>query len=488
MSDDRRMTTDRFYGGVSDRLQNLRSMLAYIRDEHPTRDELNQWVIENTRAGSSEAVSHHLTFLDSIKLIELSDSRCELDDYGQQWLQNQDPETLYETLSSGVKGFDTILEALQDGPMTDEDIMDLLVNEFDEAEMSKPGPAVRHREWLQVLGFVEREDGVNRLISEGQELLEEKTETGATSMRTPPDRVCVGDHLSKDEIEEAFDTGFGYQISGINPRRDDHDRRYVLVFANEDGPYDDTVTQGQFEYIGEGLSGDQSETSPGNSALIDAVSSDIPVHFFYQQSGNGEWEYQGLVEVLGYESEERSGRQVLVFTMEHQREAGSGTDDPRRETVEKERTRLENALDEGPQLTDDEEEYTEARRRARDSAFSELVREAYGRTCAICGSSRETPSGNPEVEAAHIYPKQEGGADDVRNGIALCKLHHWAFDNGWLAISDEYEILVKDAPDRDGYYEFKQLEGDTLHLPDNDEAEPHPIFLEQHRDIHGFES
>lgn len=480
------MTTDRFYGGVSDRLQNLRSMLAYIRDEHPTRNELNQWVIENTQAGSSEAVSHHLTFFDSISLIKLSDSRCELDNYGQQWLADQGYETLYEALSSGVKGFDTILEALQDGPMTDEDIMDLLVSEFDEAEMSKPGPAVRHREWLQVLGFVERDDGVNRLTTEGQELLEAKTETGPTSMLTPPDGVSVGDHLSKDEIEEAFNTGFGYQISDINPRRDDYDRRYVLVFANEDGPYDDTVTQGQFEYIGEGLSGDQSENSPGNSALIDAVSSDIPVHFFYQQSSNGEWEYQGLVEVLGYEFEERGGRQVLAFTMEHQHEKGPETAEPSQETVETERTQLENALDEGPRLTEDEEEYTEARRRARDSAFSELVREAYGGTCAICGSSRETPDGNQEVEAAHIYPKQEGGADDVRNGIALCKLHHWAFDTGWLAISDEYEILVQDEPDRDGYYEFKQLEGDTLHLPDTGEAKPHRKFLEQHREIHGF--
>lgn len=486
MADSRRMTTDRFYGGVSNRLENLRLTLSYIRDEHPTRDELNQWIIENTRAGSVDAVSHHLTFLNSIKIIELSDTRCELGEYGHRWLKDQDSETLYKALSSGVKGFDTILETLQDGPMTDEDIMDLLVAEFEEAEMSKPGPAVRHREWLQVLGLVEREDEVNRLTSEGQELLKAKAETRPTSMRTPPEGVSIGDRLLKDEIEEAFDTGFGYQISGINPRRDDYDRRYVLVFANEDGPYDDTVTQGRFEYIGEGLSGDQSETSPGNSALIDAVSSDIPVHFFYQQSGNGEWEYQGLVNVLGYGFDERDGRQVLVFTMEYQRKTGPEADEPSQETVETERTGLENALNEEPQLTDDEEEYTETRRRARDTAFSELVRQAYGETCAICGSSRETPNGYPEVEAAHIYPKQEGGADDVRNGIALCKLHHWAFDTGWLAISDEYEILVKDASERDGYYQFKQREGDTLHLPDNDEAKPHPMFLEHHREIHGF--
>ncbi|MDQ2052876.1 hypothetical protein RBH26_20755 [Natronolimnohabitans sp. A-GB9] len=94
-------------------------------------------------------------------------------------------------------------------------------------------------------------------------------------------KLSVGDSLTQEEIEEAFNTGFGYRISGINPRRDDQDRRYILLFANEEGPYNDSVKQGRFEYIGEGLSGDQSEDSPGNSALIDARSSDIPIHFFY---------------------------------------------------------------------------------------------------------------------------------------------------------------------------------------------------------------
>ncbi|WP_226023364.1 hypothetical protein [Halomicrobium salinisoli] len=136
-------------------------------------------------------------------------------------------------------------------------------------------------------------------------------------MRSPPEEITVGDHYDKEAIEDAFDTGFGYQISGINPRRDSQDRRYVLVFANEDGPYDDSVTQGRFEYIGEGLSGDQSESSPGNSVLIDAVSSGTPVHFFYQDSGNGEWEYQGLVDVLDHWFEQQDGRQVIVFEMEH---------------------------------------------------------------------------------------------------------------------------------------------------------------------------
>jgi putative restriction endonuclease len=262
MTDNRRMTTDRFYGGVSKRLQNLQSMLEYVRDDRPPRDQLTDWVISNTKANSRDAVSHHLTFLDSIELIELSNTRCEISEYGQQWLTDQDPETLYDSLSSGVKGFDTILEALTDGPLTDEEIMDLLVSEFEEAEMSKVGPAIRHREWLQVLGFLEREGNQNRITTRGRKGIESKdleTSASPTTMHTPSVNISVGDTLSKEEIEERFDTGFGYQISGINPRRDDKDRRYVLVFANEDGPYNDSVTQGQFEYIGEGLSGDQDE-------------------------------------------------------------------------------------------------------------------------------------------------------------------------------------------------------------------------------------
>ena len=79
-----------------------------------------------------------------------------------------------------------------------------------------------------------------------------------------------------------------------------------------------------------------------------------------------------------------------------------------------------------------------------------------------------------------------GSPDDVRNGVALCKLHHWAFDTGWLTISDDYEILVQDASERDGYDEFTQLKGDTLDLPDNHKARPHRMFLERHRAIHGF--
>lgn len=293
----------------------------------------------------------------------------------------------------------------------------------------------------------------------------------------------IGNRYTQDDIEEMFDTGFGYQISGINPRRDDQDRRYVLLFANEDGPYNDSVTQGRFEYVGEGLRGDQSETSPGNSVLVDAVDSDFPIHFFYQQSDLAGWEYQGLVDVLGWESRRRKGREILVFSMEHRNHETGVTED---DDIRAEQERLEAQLNSPPELTAETAEFTDHQRRVRDSAFAGLVKENYDETCVVCGESRETPGGTPEVEAAHIYPKSENGADDVRNGLALCKLHHWAFDNGWLAVSDDYELLVKDVPEREGYYEFKQLEGNTLVFPESLDVPPDRVYLEAHRELHDF--
>ena len=165
--------------------------------------------------------------------------------------------------------------------------------------------------------------------------------------------------------------------------------------------------------------------------------------------------------------------------------AFSGTE-PSRKEVEREKNILEQAVESEPELTENQTRYTETYRRVRDSAFTEIVRDAYENRCAVCGNQRESPDGNPEVEAAHIYPKSEGGSDDVRNGVALCKLHHWAFDTGWLSFTDEHKILVSDSPEREGYSEFIQYEGESLRLPEKDEVKPNAIFLKKHRALHGF--
>lgn len=84
---------------------------------------------------------------------------------------------------------------------------------------------------------------------------------------------------------------------------------------------------------------------------------------------------------------------------------------------------------------DDAQLLPTSKRIARSRAFRRLVLAAYDNRCAFCGGGARLPSGGNELEAAHVIPRGQKGADDVRNGLALCRLHHWAFDNYVLGIS-----------------------------------------------------
>lgn len=79
----------------------------------------------------------------------------------------------------------------------------------------------------------------------------------------------------------------------------------------------------------------------------------------------------------------------------------------------------------------------------RNRAFKQAVREAYDFRCAVCGMKINSPNTLLwEVEAAHIVPHRASGKDDILNGIALCRLHHWAFDVGWFTLEDNFKITA----------------------------------------------
>lgn len=159
----------------------------------------------------------------------------------------------------------------------------------------------------------------------------------------------------------------------------------------------------------------------------------------------------------------------------------------KKESAENSRTDVTIPDKEVEETSDDvEREYTQVRRKQRDQKFKYRVKQVYDDTCAVCGTQRRTPDGRPEVEAAHIQPAGDEGPDKIKNGIALCKLHHWAFDNGWLSVDDDYSIIIRDAPHVNGYEEFSKLEGNKLVLPDNEALHPEQDFFQHHRKEHGF--
>jgi len=78
----------------------------------------------------------------------------------------------------------------------------------------------------------------------------------------------------------------------------------------------------------------------------------------------------------------------------------------------------------------------------RSTAFRRVVVEAYQHTCAICRIRIVTPEGRTSVAAAHIVPWIHSHNDDPRNGMALCGLHHWVFDQGLVSVTPEHTIKI----------------------------------------------
>jgi putative restriction endonuclease len=298
--------------------------------------------------------------------------------------------------------------------------------------------------------------------------------------RGPVRDLTIGEVLSQNEVEATFDTNFGYQFKGITYRNPSNGR-YVIVNSNKGAIYNDEFTsETELTYDGEGEpeKGDQILTN-SNRAMVDAVNEEFPIYLFTSEDGLDEYEYEGLVEVTDarYEYEQSEDRMKYKFNLQ---KLGLATWNEYLDIATEVEERTVEPLIE-PQ------EHEEATRLVRSAAFKRKVRSAYDDTCAVCGSERRSPTGNPEIEAAHIYPKSEGGKDILSNGIGLCKLHHWAFDVGWLAISDDYEVIVaepdKVAPPND----ISELEGQMVYLPSDDHALPDKRFLREHRQLHGFE-
>lgn len=91
---------------------------------------------------------------------------------------------------------------------------------------------------------------------------------------------------------------------------------------------------------------------------------------------------------------------------------------------------------------------------ARDASsvqFRRAVREAYGFRCAVCGLKLPSlgSGSKPGVDSAHILPDSEFDLNHVTNGVCLCKLHHWAFDEGLIEI--RYEEPVEPGDVSTGY-------------------------------------
>ncbi len=116
--------------------------------------------------------------------------------------------------------------------------------------------------------------------------------------------------------------------------------------------------------------------------------------------------------------------------------------------------------------------------RLHQRAFRERVLEAYRRQCAFCRLRHEEL-----LDAAHIIPDPEPlGEPRVQNGLALCALHHTAFDRFFLGVRPDYVIEVR--PDvlseGDGptlVHAIQRLHGSRIVMPPSRNDHPDPNLL-----------
>ena len=86
----------------------------------------------------------------------------------------------------------------------------------------------------------------------------------------------------------------------------------------------------------------------------------------------------------------------------------------------------------------------------RSAGFRQAIMKIYKYKCAVCELNIQAASGESVTDAAHIVPFSVSYNDDVRNGMSLCKSHHWAFDAGLIAVGEEHRIIVSPAMTEQG--------------------------------------
>jgi len=122
----------------------------------------------------------------------------------------------------------------------------------------------------------------------------------------------------------------------------------------------------------------------------------------------------------------------------------------------------------------------ETRHRLHQQRFKLDVMRAYRHRCAICALRERTL-----VQAAHIVPDGEpAGIAAVVNGLALCAIHHLAFDRNLLGIDPEGVVhiagrLLREIDGPMLQTGLQGFHGAPIALPRRPDDRPDPARLEQ---------
>ena len=122
-------------------------------------------------------------------------------------------------------------------------------------------------------------------------------------------------------------------------------------------------------------------------------------------------------------------------------------------------------------------------RKLRDSSFRKKVLSAYEHQCAICSLSIRFGNKPIGLDAAHIRWHRASGPDEVRNGLALCALHHRLFDYGAFTLTPDLTVEMSAFVTGQGYQDaLGRFCSRQIVLLPNDDDLPDQGFLKWHRE------
>jgi putative restriction endonuclease len=120
----------------------------------------------------------------------------------------------------------------------------------------------------------------------------------------------------------------------------------------------------------------------------------------------------------------------------------------------------------------------------RDQGFRKAIVALYDHRCALCGIRILTPEGHTVIEAAHVIPWSRSHDDSPTNGMALCRLCHWSFDEGLMGVGNDYDVLISPrvSIDRNLPGHMLTLKDRQIFTPKEEINRPGQINLSWHRE------
>ena len=229
--------------------------------------------------------------------------------------------------------------------------------------------------------------------------------------------LIQGDVLSRDLLESGFQ--FNDQkiiLLGAKGIWKPKSMSYPLsITTTSNGPYSDSFTDDGFlkyKYRG------QDPEHPDNKGLRALISLQKPLIYFHSII-KGKYLATWPVFIIN------DNKKDLVFTV--------AVDDIKMVNKELPQTNEDATFYRRSYLT------SNIQLRLHQRSFRERVLMAYQNQCALCKLKHIEL-----LDAAHIIADKEDSGDPiVQNGLALCKIHHSAFDNNFIGINPDYIIKIR---------------------------------------------